>query len=58
VKTSAAAATLLKVNVDTNRGVGELNGSVDSEQTKQRATEVARRVDGVPQAVNNLTVQD
>jgi hypothetical protein len=51
------AATLLKVNVDTNQGVVELNGSVDSEQTKQRATEAARRVDGVRKVVNNLKVQ-
>jgi hypothetical protein len=51
------AATLVKVNVDTNQGVVELNGSVDSEQTKQRATEVARRVDGVRKVVNNLKVQ-
>ncbi len=51
------AATLLKVNVDTNQGVVELNGSVDSEQTKQRATQVARQVDGVRKVVNNLKVQ-
>jgi hypothetical protein len=60
VKTRLArekAATLLKVNVDTNQGVVELTGSVDSEQTKRRATEAARRVDGVRKVVNNLKVQ-
>jgi BON domain/PRC-barrel domain len=51
------AATLLKVNVDTNQGVVELKGSVDSEHTKQRATELARQVDGVRKVVNNLRVQ-
>jgi hypothetical protein len=51
------AATLLKVNVDTNEGVVELNGSVDSERTKQRATELARQVEGVRKVVNNLKIQ-
>jgi hypothetical protein len=51
------AATLVKVNVDTNGGVVELSGNVDSEQTKQRATELARQVDGVRKVVNNLKVQ-
>src|SRR5262245_10014360 len=51
------AATLVKVNVDTNQGVVELNGSVDSEHMKQRATDLARQVDGVRKVVNNLKVQ-
>jgi hypothetical protein len=51
------AATLLKVNVDTNEGVVELNGNVDTERTKQRATELARQVEGVRKVVNNLKVQ-
>jgi osmotically-inducible protein OsmY len=50
-------ATLVKVNVDTNQGVVELNGSVDSKHTKLRATELARQVDGVRKVVNNLKVQ-
>jgi hypothetical protein len=60
VKTKLAtekAATLLKVNVDTNQGVVQLNGSVDSERTKLRASELARQVDGVRKVVNNLKVQ-
>jgi hypothetical protein len=60
VKTKLAtekAATLLKVDVDTNQGVVQLNGSVDSERTKLRASELARQVDGVRQVVNNLKVQ-
>ena len=51
------AATLVKVNVDTNEGVVQLSGNVDSEQTKQRATELARQVEGVRKVVNNLKVQ-
>jgi hypothetical protein len=51
------AATLLKVNVDTSQGVVQLNGTVDTERTKQRATELARQVDGVRKVVNNLKVQ-
>jgi hypothetical protein len=60
VKTRLAgtsAATLLKVNVDTTNGVVQLNGNVDSERTKQRATEQARQVEGVRRVVNNLKVQ-
>jgi BON domain-containing protein/PRC-barrel domain protein len=51
------AATLLKVNVDTTQGVVQLNGTVDNERTKQRATELARQVEGVRKVVNNLKVQ-
>jgi hypothetical protein len=60
VKTKLAGAsptTLLKVDVDTTNGIVELNGSVDSERTKQRATELARQVEGVRRVVNNLKVQ-
>jgi|SwirhirootsSR2_FD_contig_121_255722_length_888_multi_7_in_0_out_0_1 hypothetical protein len=51
------AATLVKVNVDTNEGVVQLSGNVDSEQTKMRATELARQVEGVRKVVNNLKIQ-
>jgi hyperosmotically inducible periplasmic protein len=51
------AATLVKVNVDTNEGVVQLSGNVDSEQTKLRATELARQVEGVRKVVNNLKIQ-
>jgi len=60
VKTKLAGekvSTLLKVNVDTNQGVVQLNGSVDSERMKQRASELARQVDGVRRVVNTLKVQ-
>ena len=35
----------------------QLNGSVDSDKTRQRATELARQVEGVRRVVNNLKVQ-
>jgi hypothetical protein len=50
-------ATLLKVDVDTTNGIVQLNGTVDSERMKQRATEMARQVEGVRRVVNNLKVQ-
>jgi osmotically-inducible protein OsmY len=49
-----SAATLLKVGVDTSQGIVQLTGTVDSERTKQRASEVARQVGGVRKVVNNL----
>jgi hypothetical protein len=50
-------ATLLKVDVDTKQGIVQLNGTVDNERTKQRASELARQVDGVRRVVNNLKTQ-
>jgi hyperosmotically inducible periplasmic protein len=43
--------------VDTKQGVVELKGTVDSNATKERATELARQVDGVRRVVNNLKVE-
>jgi len=60
VKTKLAGtspSTLLKVNVDTTNGIVQLNGSVDTDKTRQRATELARQVDGVRRVVNNLKVE-
>jgi osmotically-inducible protein OsmY len=42
--------------VDTTNGIVQLNGSVDTDKTRQRATELARQVDGVRRVVNNLKV--
>lgn len=53
----ASPATLVKVDVDTTSGIVQLNGTVDSEKTRTRATELARQVDGVRRVVNNLRVQ-
>jgi hypothetical protein len=49
-------SSLMKVDVDTRQGVVELNGTVDSEKTRMRATDLARQVDGVREVVNNLKV--
>ena len=60
VKTKLAGtspATLLKVDVDTTNGTVQLNGTVDTDKTRQQATELARQVDGVRRVVNNLKVQ-
>jgi hypothetical protein len=60
VKTKLAGTspgTLLKVNVDTTNGTVQLNGTVDTDKTRQRATELARQVEGVRRVVNNLKVQ-
>ncbi len=51
------ASTLARVDVDTRQGVVELSGSVSDERTKQRATQLAREVDGVKNVVNRLKVQ-
>jgi hyperosmotically inducible protein len=51
------AANLTRVDVDTNRGVVSLNGIVDSADQKARAEQLARRVDGVKNVINNLQVQ-
>jgi hypothetical protein len=50
-------STLTKVDVDTRNGVVQLSGTVDSEQTRMRATDLARQVDGVRDVVNNLKVR-
>jgi hyperosmotically inducible protein len=60
VKTRLAqekGATLTRVQVDTNRGVVQLSGVVDSTTDRIRAEEVTRRVDGVKKVVNNLQVK-
>ncbi len=45
------------VQVETFRGIVQLSGFVDSEAQKNRATEVARSVQGVEQVKNNLIVK-
>lgn len=60
VKTRLAAekgSTLTRVQVDTNRGVVQLSGVVDSSIDRTKAEEVARRVGGVKNVVNNLQVR-
>jgi hyperosmotically inducible periplasmic protein len=61
VKTAIASATGLgnavDINVQTFRGVVQLNGFVESRDNIERATEVARNVDGVRSVENNLRVK-
>ena len=60
VKAKLAAekiSTLTRIDVDTNQGVVALNGTVQSEVMRLRATDVALGVKGVREVVNNLRVQ-
>ncbi len=57
VKTKLAAekgATLTRIQVDTDRGVVQLSGVVDSPAEKARAEQIARGVSGVKSVKNNL----
>jgi osmotically-inducible protein OsmY len=61
VKTALAKdeghGTAADVNVNSYRGVVQLNGFVDSQDKIQRAEEVARGVEGVSRVDNNLSVK-
>lgn len=57
VKTKLAedsAKTLTSVDVDTVNGIVYLTGTVPDAAAKQRATQIARHVDGVARVENNL----
>jgi hyperosmotically inducible periplasmic protein len=57
VKTKLAAekgATLTRIQVDTDRGVVQLSGVVDSAAERTRAEQIARGVSGVKSVKNNL----
>jgi osmotically-inducible protein OsmY len=47
----------LAINVDTYRGVVSLNGFVDSQDQIEKAMNCARRVEGVAEVKNNLSVK-
>ena len=51
------AGTLTKVDVDTEKGVVHLKGTVPSDDMKRRAAELARDVDGVRDVRNELKVE-
>ena len=60
VKAKLAAdkgTTLTRIQVDTNRGVVQLSGVVESGADRSRAEQVARGVGGVKSVVNNLQVR-
>jgi len=48
--------TLVRVSVDTIKGVVTLTGTVESADQKKHAEEVARGVKGVSKVVNNLQI--
>jgi len=59
VKSKLAAekvSTLTRIDVATNQGTVYLNGTVESADMKTRAADLARRVSGVKDVVNNLKV--
>lgn len=51
------AATLTRVHVETQQGTVYLTGVVATEALKEHASEVAGKIHGVRQVVNNIKVQ-
>ncbi len=49
--------TMYSINVDSDKGVVTLKGRVDSDATRRRAEEVAKRVSGVTSVKNELQVK-
>ena len=49
--------TLRRINVDSDNGMVTLKGVVDSQETRNRAAEVTRRVRGVTEVKNELRVK-
>jgi len=50
-------SNLTRVDVDTTLGVVSLNGVVESADQKSRPEQLARRIDGVRNVINNLQIQ-
>lgn len=51
------AATLTRVQVDTDRGVVQLTGVVETAADRTKAEQIARSVSGVKSVRNNLQIQ-
>ena len=49
--------TMYSINVDSDKGVVTLKGRVDSQDTKRRAEDIAKRVSGVTSVKNELQVK-
>jgi hyperosmotically inducible protein len=47
----------LQINVDTSSGIVTLNGTVDSQQSRDKAAAIAQGVEGVKSVVNRLIVE-
>lgn len=45
------------IDVDVDDGVAKLKGTVDSAEKRNKAGEIARKVDGVKSVVNNIQVK-
>ena len=56
--TSDRFSNFSRVDVDTERGVVNLSGVVETGAQRARAERLARQVDGVAQVNNNLQLQD
>jgi osmotically-inducible protein OsmY len=46
------------LQVDTKNGVVTLSGTVDNQRLKDRSTKLAKKVKGVKQVVNNITIKE
>ena len=60
IKSQLAADDFLKsfeISVETYKGTGQLSGVVDSQSAVDRASQIARGVDGVRSVKNNLRVK-
>ena len=55
--TADRMSNFARVDVDTERGVVNLSGVVETAEQKSRAAEIARQVDGVKKVNNNLQIQ-
>jgi osmotically-inducible protein OsmY len=55
--TADRMSNFTRVDVDTERGVVNLSGVVQTAEQKARAAEIARQVNGVKRVNNNLQVQ-
>jgi len=56
--TADRASNFTRVDVDTERGVVNLSGVVQTAEQKARAAELARQVEGVKRVNNNLQIQE
>jgi osmotically-inducible protein OsmY len=56
--TADRVSNFTRVDVDTERGVVNLSGVVQSQDQKTRAEELARQVNGVTKVNNNLQIQN
>jgi osmotically-inducible protein OsmY len=46
------------LGVDVKQGVVTLSGQVDTDRQKSKATKLARKVKGVKQVINNITLKE